>query len=131
VLKIGCKVESREHRTALQLQQSLTIYLVIAWRLLVLTLLGQSVPERDASVFFTEAELGFLMAYARTVKLPEPKTIKDAILLVGVLGGYQNKGRAPRPPGHQIMWTGVERLYPAMLGYELAVSLNCCCCADS
>ncbi|MDE2957979.1 MAG: IS4 family transposase [Bacteroidota bacterium] len=131
VLKIGCKVESREHRTALQLQQSLTIYLVIAWRLLVLTLLGRSVPERDASVFFTEAELGFLMAYARTVKLPEPKTIKDAILLVGVLGGYQNKGRAPRPPGHQIMWTGVERLYPAMLGYELAVSLNCCCCADS
>jgi len=32
------------------------------------------------------------------MKMPEPKTIKDAILLVGVLGGYQNKGRARLRP---------------------------------
>ncbi|MDE2833493.1 MAG: IS4 family transposase [Bacteroidota bacterium] len=57
VLTSGCKVEDRAYRTALRLQRSLAIHLVIAWHLMLLKLLGRSVPELDASVFFTETEL--------------------------------------------------------------------------
>ena len=40
VLKSGCKVEQLAMRTALRLERAITIYLVIAWRVMVLTLLG-------------------------------------------------------------------------------------------
>ena len=118
VLKSGCKVERLTLRTALRLERAIAIYCVIAWRLMVLTLLGRTVPELDATVFFTELELRFLIGYARRVNLPPPGTLQEAILLVAVLGGYQNRTR-DGPPGHQIMWRGLERLALATLGYEV------------
>ncbi len=133
VLKSGCKVEHMQLRSALRLERALAIYCVIAWRLMVLTLLGRTMPELDPSVFFTELELGFLTGYAKRVRLPEPKMLRDAMLLVGVLGGYQNRNRAP-PPGHQVMWRGIERLAMALVGYQMHIEetqARCCCCADS
>ena len=41
------------------------------------------------------------------------------MLLVAILGGYQNRKHDP-PPGHQIMWRGYERMSIATLGYRLA-----------
>ena len=64
VLKSGCKVENMQLRTALRLERALTIYCVIAWRLMTMTLLGRVMPELDASVFFTELELRLLTGYA-------------------------------------------------------------------
>ncbi len=53
----GCKVERLALRTALRLRRAIAIYCVISWRLMVLTLLEQSVPEWDSEVFVTESEL--------------------------------------------------------------------------
>ena len=47
-------------RTALRLERAITIWCVVAWRIMVLTLLGRTVLELDAEVFFTEMELRFL-----------------------------------------------------------------------
>ena len=118
VLKSGCKVESMALRTALRLERAVTIWCVVAWRIMVLTLLGRTVPELDAEVFFTEMELRFLSGYATRVRLPAPRTLQQAILVVAVLGGYQNRSR-DGPPGHQIMWRGLERLSLTTLGYEV------------
>ena len=118
VLKSGCKVESMALRTALRLERAITIWCVVAWRIMVLTLLGRTVPELDAEVFFTEMELRFLSGYATRVKLPPPRTLQQAILAVAVLGGYQNRSR-DGPPGHQIMWRGMDRLSLTTLGYEI------------
>ena len=118
VLKSGCKVESMALRTALRLERAITIWCVVAWRIMVLTLLGRTVPELDAEVFFTEMELRFLSGYATRVKLPPPRTLQQAILAVAVLGGYQNRSR-DGPPGHQIMWRGMDRLSLTTLGYEV------------
>jgi hypothetical protein len=52
------------------------------------------------------------------VKLPPPRTLQQAILAVAVLGGYQNRSR-DGPPGHQIMWRGMDRLSLTTLGYEV------------
>ena len=72
VLKSGCKVESMALRTALRLERAVTIWCVVAWRIMVLTLLGRTVPELDAEVFFTEMELRFLSGYAARVGLGAP-----------------------------------------------------------
>ena len=118
VLKHGCKIDRLAMRTALRLERAIAIYLVIAWRVMVLTLLGRTVPELDADVFFTPMELRFLTGYAKRVKLPPPRTLQEAILLVAVLGGYQNRTR-DGPAGHEFMWCGLERLSIAVLGLEV------------
>ena len=46
-------------------------------------------------------------------------TLAGAVLLVALLGGYQNRKHDP-PPGHQLMWRGYERLSLATLGYRIA-----------
>ena len=63
-------------------------------------------------------ELRFLAGYAKRVKLPPPGTLQEAILLVVVLGGYQNRTRNG-PPGRKLMWRGLERLPIALRGLEV------------
>ena len=45
---------------------------VIAWRLMVMTLLGRDVPGCDAQLLFTDIELRFLTDYAQELGLPPP-----------------------------------------------------------
>ena len=118
VLKSGCKVERMALRTAQRLERGIAIYCVIACYVMILTLLGRAVPGLDADVLFSEMELLFLSKYARRVKLPAPRTLQAAILLLAVLGGYQNRSR-DGPPGFQIMWRAIERLSIATFACEV------------
>ena len=86
---------------------------------MLMTLLGREVPECDAELLFSDIELRFLADYAADAALPVPRDLAGAVLLVAVLGGYQNRKHDP-PPGHQIKWRGYERLALATLGYRIA-----------
>ena len=119
VLKSGCRAEHLGFHTAERLQRALTIQAVIAWRLMLMTLLGREVPECDAELLFSDIELRFLTDYAADAALPAPRNLAGAVLLVALLGGYQNRKHDP-PPGHQIMWRGYERMSLATLGYRIA-----------
>ena len=119
VLKSGCRAEHLGFHTAERLQRALTIQAVIAWRLMLMTLLGREVPECDAELLFSDIELRFLTDYAVDAALCAPRNLAGAVLLVALLGGYQNRKHDP-PPGHQIMWRGYERMSLATLGYRIA-----------
>ena len=118
VLKSGCRVEHLAFHTADRLQRAVTINTVIAWRLMVMTLLGRDVPGCDAQLLFTDIELRFLTDYAEELGLPPPGHLAAAVLLLAILGGYQNRTHDP-PPGHQIMWRGYERMSIATIGYRI------------
>ena len=118
VLKSGCRVEHLAFHTADRLQRAVTINTVIAWRLMVMTLLGRDVPGCDAQLLFTDIELRFLTDYAEELGLPPPDHLAAAVLLLAILGGYQNRTHDP-PPGHQIMWRGYERMSIATIGYRI------------
>ena len=57
--------------------------------------------------------------YAAELGLPSPNHLAAAVLLLAILGGYQNRTHDP-PPGHQIMWRGYERISIATIGYRIA-----------
>ena len=57
VLKSGCGAQRLRFRTAVRLQRAIAVRSVIAWRLMVLTLLGREVPALEAELLFTAAEL--------------------------------------------------------------------------
>ena len=92
---------------------------VIAWRVMLMTLLAREVPHCDAELMFTDMELRFLTDYAADAALPAPSDLVGTVLLVAILGGYRNRKHDP-PPGHQLMWRGYERMSAATLGYRIA-----------
>ena len=65
VLKSGCRIEAIAHETAERLRRAIAINLVIAWRIMVMTLLGRETPKLPAAVLFSDIELRTLRAYAK------------------------------------------------------------------
>ena len=118
VLKSGCRVEHLLFRAAERLQRAVAVNAVIAWRIMVMTLLGRQTPDCDPELMFTDAELGFLADYGRESGMAGPARLADAVALVAHLGGYRNRKHDPEP-GHEIMWTGYGRLSSAALGHSL------------
>ena len=102
-----------------RLERAIAINLVIAWRLMVLVLLGREVPELPAEIMFSDVEIRVLGAWATTiVSAKPPSTLGEAVLLVARLGGYPNRNNDP-PPGYQVMWRGYQLLIGMCIGYQL------------
>ncbi len=118
VLKSGCRSEFLLFRTADRLQRAIAINSVIAWRIMVMTLLGRQVPDCSPDLLFTDQELDFLRDYSEEQSMPPPNRLGDAVRLVAHLGGYRDRKHDP-DPGNQIMWHGQNRLSSAALGHRI------------
>lgn len=64
VLKSGCGAEDLAHKTAERLKRGIAIKLVIAWRIMLMTLLGRECPGLPAELLFSDIELEVLTAHA-------------------------------------------------------------------
>ena len=119
VLKSGCRIETLGYETAERLKRGIAINAVIAWRIMLMTLLGRETPEVPADLLFSDIELTVLEAFASTRKdLKPPTQLSAAVLLVAKLGGYLGRKNDP-PPGHQLMWQGYTTLRDMCLGFSL------------
>jgi hypothetical protein len=65
VLKSGCAVEQIAHETAERIRRAIAINLVIAWRIMLMTLLGRETAPLPPEVLFSDVELQVLRAYAK------------------------------------------------------------------
>jgi hypothetical protein len=120
VLKTGCRIERLAFETAERLKRAVAINLVIAWRIMVMTLLGREHPELPAEVLFSDLEIRVLKAFARQRKLEGPAALGLAVGLVARLGGYLARANDP-PPGHEVMWRGFTMLQGMSLGFAIAL----------
>lgn len=125
VLKTGCRIEELAHDSAERLRRSIAINLVIAWRIMLMTLLGRKAPDLPPEVLFSDIELEVLESFAqKKTTLKSPRTLGAAVYLVAKLGGYLGRKKDP-PPGHQIMWRGYRNLVQLCEGYTLKHSPPC------
>jgi len=118
VLKSGCKIDELGHRSVERLERAIAIRMVIAWRVMLMTLLGREVPELPAHLLFSDIELRVLGDFAQSRRRQRPTTLGEAVRLVASLGGYLNRNRDP-PPGHQLMWHGYSTLATMTFAYAL------------
>jgi hypothetical protein len=119
VLKTGCKIEELGHDSADRLGRAVAMHGVIAWRIMLMTLLGRTDPGLPPDVLFSDLELQVLNAIARRRRdLPQPTTLKNAIWIVASLGGYLRRKSDP-PPGHQLLWRGFIKLQAFSIGFSL------------
>jgi len=65
VLKSGCRIEHLGHKTAERLRRAIAMNIVIAWRIMLMTLMGRETPELPACVLFSDVELRTLHAWAK------------------------------------------------------------------
>jgi hypothetical protein len=65
VLKSGCRIEELKHESAERLRRAISINLVIAWRIMLMTSMGREMPGMPADVLFSDIEIRTLQAYAK------------------------------------------------------------------
>jgi len=118
VLKSGCAIEKIDHETAERIRRAIAINLVIAWRIMLMTLLGRETTALPAEILFSNIELQVLRAYAKKKDLEPPSTLRDTVRLVARIGGYLGRKSDPEP-GHQLMWQGYQQLQLMCEGFAL------------
>lgn len=123
VLKSGCGAEKLTYRTAERLRRGIAINTVIAWRIMLMTLLGRECPGLPAEVLFSDIEIEVLSAHAVKKNSNPPTQLGEAVRFVASLGGYLGRKHDP-PPGHQIMWKGYANLQIMCDGFVLARSID-------
>lgn len=109
VLKTGCRVDELGHHSAERLARAISIQMVIAWRIMLMTLLGRESPELPPELLFTDLELKVLRRYAMKRKGKEIHVLGEAVIWTAILGGYQNRKHDP-PPGADLTWYGRMKL---------------------
>jgi len=118
VLKTGCRTEKLAHNSAERLRRAIAINLVIAWRIMLMTLLGRETPDLPAEVLFSDVELQTLRAYAKKKALSPPVLLGEAVRLIAKIGGYLGRNNDP-PPGHQLLWQGYREFQFMCMGFAL------------
>ncbi len=70
VMKSGCKILEHQNHSAVVLQRAIALDAVIAWRIMLLALLGREVPELPPEILFDQCECEVLELLGKKKALP-------------------------------------------------------------
>jgi hypothetical protein len=84
--------------------------MIIAWRILYLTMLARECPDASCHIVFTEEEWKIAYVMKHNKKPPKnPITLKTMLNLIAQFGGYLNR-KNDGEPGPTAIWIGLQRL---------------------
>lgn len=111
VLKTGCRIESRQLETVERLAVALTLYSIIAWRILYATMLARTDPDLPCTVVLAQDEWQALYCNIQRVPAPAatPPTLAQAVLWIARLGGFLAR-KGDGAPGPHVLWRGFQHL---------------------
>ena len=119
-LKSGCQIESLQLKSFEKLQTCLSVYMLMAWRVMLLRGCYRSCPQADHKTP-TNCEYIFSPIEWKAIWLLRNKSIPNApaplcqtILELACLGGYLNRKNDP-PPGPKVLWKGLQRVRDAVI----------------
>lgn len=119
-LKSGCRVEERRFETLDGMLACLAVYLITAWRTLLVCRLGRSCPDIGCDVLFEASEWKAVWVASRHEEPPsQPPRLADMVVLVAQLGGYVNRPGRKDPPGPQTVWLGMQRMCDLAWAWEI------------
>jgi len=105
-LKSGCRIEKRQFRSIEPIENAIALYMVVAWRVMYLCMLGRECPDINCELIFEPYE--WKSVYAVLGKeIPEhPPTLNEVIRAIARLGGFIE--RAKSVPGPETLWKGMQ-----------------------
>jgi len=111
ILKGGCKIEARQLESFDRLQRLLSVYAVIAWRILYARMLARLAPNVSASAILAPEEWQALYCRIHHTSTP-PATappLRQALRWIARLGGFLGR-TGDGEPGVQTIWNGFHEL---------------------
>jgi hypothetical protein len=120
-LKSGCNIEKLQLETTESLQNALSVYSIVAWKLLWLKFESEQNPEVTCDIVLQEYEWQALYCVINRTPIPpiKPPTLQEAVLMIAKLGGFlgrKNDGH----PGVKVIWRGLMRLDDIAQGWLAA-----------
>jgi hypothetical protein len=124
IYKSGCQVEKLQLTTTGRMSPCLTLYLIIAWRILYMTLVGRYQPLISCEFIFDEEEWQTIYLVVKNKNPPKkPPTLYEVIRMVAILGGFLNR-KNDGEPGPTPVWLGLQRVRDFMLIREISLKVN-------
>jgi len=109
VLKSGCEVEELQLQSTERLEPAIAMYLIIAWRVMLLTMTGRTCPDLPCDVVLeTEEWHAIYMVSERAPPPPEPPPLDTLVRMLAGFGGFLNR-KHDGPPGNKCVWIGLQR----------------------
>jgi IS4 transposase len=119
VLKSGCKIEELQFKEASRLLSCISLYMIVAWRVLFTTFLGRESPDLPCSVLFETDEWESVYAlHMKAIPPKDPPKLGEFMLMIAALGGYQAR-KSQGPPGMIVIWKGLQKAYGLSEGWAM------------
>lgn len=119
ILKSGCCIERLQLERVDRLFKCITLYMIVAWRIMYIRSIGLRYPNQSCLVIFSESE--WKAVYCRFHKkkgLPDgPISLSEMVILVARLGGFLARKR-DEYPGIQTIWKGLQRMHEYAEAWE-------------
>lgn len=124
VLKSGCRVEELQLETSERLTSCLALYMIVAWRVMYVTMLARVAGDTSSSAALEKDEWQALCALMHGGKVPSTApTLREAVRMLAALGGYMGRS-CDGEPGAKAVWIGLQRLKDIALGWQIANESN-------
>ncbi len=119
ILKSGCKIEKLQLTNEKRHGTCLALYLVVAWRILFVTMLGREYPNLDCDCVFDTIEWQTAYIIANKKKPPsKPPKLNEMIKIIARLGGFLGRA-SDGDPGPSVMWKGLRSMYEYIKAREV------------
>ena len=109
----GSHVEQLQLETRDRLERAITLYSIVAWRLLWMTYQVRVEPKQSPTVAFSRSEIEVLerlVATQNPARSPaQPLTLQDAVRAMAKLGGFLGR-KSDGEPGVKTLWRGYRQL---------------------
>lgn len=120
ILKSGCNIEMRQLESAERLERLISVYAVIAWRILYATLLARIVPDLTCTAVLADDEWEALYCRIHLTPIPPatPPPLREAVRWIARLGGFLGR-TGDGEPGSKTLWQGFQELIPMTEMYRI------------
>ena len=111
IFKTGCKIEERQLGSVERLERLLLLYLLISYRILLITMLARVEPDQNCELLFGTDE--WHVAYKIHHKKAPPKKVinlKEMVSIIAGFGGHLGRN-SDGDPGVKTIWKGLMCLH--------------------
>jgi hypothetical protein len=118
ILKSGCKVEELQLQERDRLEIALAFYMIVAWRVLYLIMLGRTLPELSCEVVLATEEWKAVYLVSERKRPPsKPPQLQQMLIMIARLGGFLAR-KGDGDPGPKALWIGLQRTRDFVLALE-------------
>jgi len=124
--RVGRKeiLAGHQHATRERLLNAIAIYLIIAWRIHTITMMGRAYPEASCEVVFEPREWQTLYTLQfHSAPPPQPPPLRNMVRALARLGGFL-ACTGDGEPGIQSIWQGYQRLHEFSYALETHRAVN-------